>query len=679
MRVMLVVSVLFLTSGVGPILAQRPDSLLQQRAYQQFVPQAQDTAIPLPMLTRDTTDDAHDSRSTPLSIREEDLPKGAKDTTSLSFKDTDLRDVFRAMSLQHNLNIFLDNSIVKRTTISLTRVRVYDAIKFLCEQNNLVLQLDGGIFKIVPPPPPAPLPPPPLRVPLIGYENGILSVQLKDDDLEKTVLQIQQKSGKNILIINGTTGTLSGKLMEIDFDLGFTQLMNNNGFAVQKKSGIYIVSRLDHYVGTQGTATPQKSGPYWIAVKDSLVTLDVTNAPLDRILPDMIRQLNTDVVFYNQLSGNVTARATQVPLERALDLLLRNTSFTYKTSDGVYFVGEKANKALVAPRLLKLKYLRAESLIDAIPQSISSQGPIKLMKEHNGLMIIASNDVVEQLREYLDQIDKPVPQVLIEALVVDYDISEGSEFGIQAGLSGAQDTVSYNRSGMLSPSVDMQLKGESVNHLLKKIGKVRLFGTDLDFAKLGKLPKDFYLNLKAMENEGLANVKSRPLIATLNGNKATLSVGTTQYYLLKTTTPYRDQNQVVFQESQTFQTIQADVKLEITPYVGVDGLITLDIKPDFRTPVGQLSAEIPPTINTRSISSTVIVKEGETIVIGGLIQESETEIKTKVPILGSIPLLGGLFSSTTKSKRKAELIIYVTPHISYGHAFQQAYSTGEDE
>ncbi len=608
-------------------------------------------------------------------ISESDLPEGARESTTLSFKDTDLRDIFRAISLQHHLNIFLDNSIVKRTSISLTNIRVYDAITFLCEQNGLVMQVEGNIFKVRLP---APILPPP-KNPLVVFENGKLSVQLKDDDLEKTILEIQRKSSKNILIIGGTTGVVTGKLMDIDFDHGFTQLMNNNGFAVQRKNGIYIVSRLDHYIGTQGTPPPLKSGPYWIAVKDSLVTLDVTNAPLERIIPDMIRQLNTDVVFYNQLVGNVTVRATQVPLDRALNLLLRNTNYTYKASDGIYFVGEKTNKALIAPRLLKLKYLRAESLVDAIPQSISSQGIIKVMKEHNGLMILGSNDVVEQLREYLEQIDKPVPQVLIEALVVDYDISEGSEFGIEAGLGGGQDTVTYNRRGSLSPGVDMQFRGESVNRMLKSAGKVHLFGKEIDFAKLGKLPKDFYLNLKAMEQEGLANVKSRPLIATLNGYKATLSVGTTQYFLLKTTTPYRDQTQVVFQESETFQTIQADVKLELTPYVGVDSLITIEIKPDFKTPVGQLSPDVPPTINTRSISSTVVVKEGETIVIGGLIQESENELKTKTPILGSIPLIGGLFSSSTKTKRKAELIIYVTPHISYGHAFQQAYSSGGEE
>lgn len=138
--------------------------------------------------------------------------------------------------------------------------------------------------------------------------------------------------------------------------------------------------------------------------------------------------------------------------------------------------------------------------------------------------------------------------------------------------------------------------------------------------------------------------------------------------------PYNGQrNQTMFQSTQSFQTIETDVKLEITPYVGAIGMIFVDIKPNFNTPAGQHSANIPPTINERSMSSTLEMREGETIVLGGLIQDSETENRTQVPILGSIPLLGALFSSTTNSNDKSELIIYITPHISYGEEFQNVY------
>ncbi len=605
-----------------------------------------------------------------LAKQEIVLPQAAKDTTSLSFKDTDIRDIFRALSYQHGLNIFVDNAVNKRTTISLNQIRVYDAIKFLCAQNNLVLQLEGGIFKISPAPQAKVIPPPP-KIPFIYFDKSGLSVELKNDDLEQVVLDIQKKASKNILITSGTSGTLSGKLTDIDFDMGFTQLMNNNGFAVQKKNNIYIVSRLDYFVGTQTSQQGQKAGAYWISVKDSLVTIDVTNAPLDRVLGDMIRQLNTDLVFYNAITGTVTARATNVTLTEALEMLLRNTNFTYRESEGIYFVGEKSNKALVTTRLLKLKYLRAEKIDDLIPQSISSQATLKVMKEHNGVVVIASNDVVAQLEDYLKQIDKPVAQVLIEALVVDYELSNGSEFGVGAGYRNVAD--SSKRNDVLIPGLDIQVGGSAINTALKGIGKINVLGTDIGLANLGKLPGNFYLKLKALEEKGLANVRSRPLLATLNGHQASLSIGTTQYFILKTTVPYQNQNNVIFQESQNFQTIEADVKLEITPYVGADGLIIVEIKPDFKTPVGTLSSEIPPTINRRAMSSTLEMHEGETIVLGGMIQETQSESRSQTPILGSIPLIGGLFSSTSKSNKKSELIIYVTPHISYGEAFQNVY------
>ena len=314
------------------------------------------------------------SMSDTITVSNPILPQGAKDTTTLSFRDTDLRDIFRALAAKHNINVFIDNSINKHSTISLSNVQVYDAIKFICQQNNLRLDLEGGIFKIMPPPKAEPLPP---KVPWVYYENNLLSVKLKNDDLEAVVLEIQKKCGKNILIISGTSGSLSGTLNDIDFDMGFTQLLNNNGFAIQKKNGIYIVSRLEYFVGQQTQGGSQKAGPYWISVHDSLVSVDVTNAPLERVLNDIGRQLNTDMVFYNQVTGNITARATDIPLEHAFNLFLRNTNFTYRISDGMYFIGEKTNKTMTSTKLLRLKYLRAEKILESIPQSITSHGGVK--------------------------------------------------------------------------------------------------------------------------------------------------------------------------------------------------------------------------------------------------------------------------------------------------------------
>ncbi len=616
---------------------------------------------------QDSTRAAADSTKTSQSTIS--LPPGATETTTLSFKDTDIRDIFRGLAYQHGLNIFVDNSINKRTTISLNQVRVYDAIKFLCEQNNLNLVLDGGIFRISEIPAPKAVTPPP-HVPYVAYDSGHLWIDADNDNLAAVVDEIQKKASKNILVMSGTQGTVSGTLNDIDFDIGFTQIMNNNGFAVEKRQGVYLVSQLNYFVGN-GTQ-PKVSGPYWISVEDSLVTIDVTEAPLQRIISDLTHQVNADAVFYDPVPGTITARITNVSLRQAIDILLVNTKSTYRNSDGKYFVGDKTDKTMNETRLFELKYMRPDRVVEMTPQSISSQAMIKPVKEHNGVVIMSTSDVISQFEEFVQAIDKPVPQVLIEAIVVDYDLTKSSSLGINAGLQNAVDTNNTNYS--LFPGVNYTANGTSVNLALKQIGSLDLFGTKIGVANLGVLPSNFYLSLQALEQKGVADVRSRPLLATLNGYPASLSIGTTQYYELNTTIPYNGQgNQTVFQTTQNFQTIQADVKLEITPYVGADGMIIVDIKPDFKTPEGTLSSSVPPTIDERAMSSTLEMREGETIVLGGMISNTTSVNKTATPFLGDIPILGELFSSTTRSNEKRELIIYITPHISYGKEFQNVY------
>ena len=122
-------------------------------------------------------------------------------------------------------------------------------------------------------------------------------------------------------------------------------------------------------------------------------------------------------------------------------------------------------------------------------------------------------------------------------------------------------------------------------------------------------------------------------------------------------------------EKETIQKIEANISFEITPWVGPNGELTLEIKPDFQTPVGQFSPDknFIPAINTRTLTSTVRLKDGETIILGGLIQDSEIKTEDKFPFLGDIPILGDLlFTNTDRKKTRGELLIYLTPKIFYG-------------
>ena len=183
---------------------------------------------------------------------------------------------------------------------------------------------------------------------------------------------------------------------------------------------------------------------------------------------------------------------------------------------------------------------------------------------------------------------------------------------------------------------------------------------------IGQLPANFYFKVQALEREGYARVRSRPQIATLSGHTANISVGTTQYYVLRSLYPITSPGGGLTGEVEQFEQVEANVSLEITPWVSASGDVTAEIKPRFATPVGVLNADVPPTINSREVNTTVRLRDGQTIIIGGLIQESQSEVEERVPFLGSIPLLGRLFRSTRVDKRTSELVVFITPHVFYG-------------
>jgi type IV pilus assembly protein PilQ len=195
---------------------------------------------------------------------------------------------------------------------------------------------------------------------------------------------------------------------------------------------------------------------------------------------------------------------------------------------------------------------------------------------------------------------------------------------------------------------------------------LQYYGSQLGLKKIGKLPDEFLLHLRALERNGKANIRSQPQIATLNGHPASIKIGTTQYFVLKSQNPVVGGNQVINQVTERFEKITAEISLTITPWVSASGEITTEIHPEFSTPEGILNPNVPPTINHRVLDSTVRLRDGETIILGGLIQSIDSENIDKFPILGSLPLLGRLFQNRSHNRSKAELIIYLTPHLYYG-------------
>jgi type IV pilus assembly protein PilQ len=451
-------------------------------------------------------------------------------------------------------------------------------------------------------------------------------------------------------------GHISGLVQNLPFEEALFHLLKNNGFHFNKEGAVYQVRRMRSYKNTDESLTSH----FWVSVHNNLLDLEVNNASIPEILDEVSKQMNISIFQYGDLKGSINAQANKLTLEQFLNLILSSHDYTFKNSNGIYLVGPKDNKLLVSSRLIKLDHLKVDGILEMLPKKSMEKAEYKIIKEHNAILINGSQDIISEIEEIIKQLDRPIPQILIDVLVVDYNYQDIREISVEAGLTGGTLDSGYTSGDKWFPEVNIYVGGKTFNKYLNKVGNY--FGV----SNIGQLPDDFYLTVKALEKTGKANIRSKPQIATLNGYPADITIGQTQYYILNTQTPIRDPSQVYIQETQQFQTIEANITVKITPWVSASGEITVEIHPEFNNPIGQFTADVPPTIQRRALNSTVRLQDGETILLGGLIQSAETETISKLPILGSLPLIGRLFQNKSHQNTKSELIIYVTPHLSYG-------------
>lgn len=576
---------------------------------------------------------------------------------SLNFKNTDIKDIARLLAQRYRINLLIDDAVDRRLTLNLVNVTVADALQFMVEDNGLRFERFGDIYKILPPEEPAP-PPPNWQ---IRYEDGLLSVDFHDEDIQEALYEVARRSGATILCERDVNGLIRGMITRQPLEEGLGQLLKMNGFELRKTGGIYQV----YAAPPAGNSRPEREDrPLSVEIRRQKVWMEATSVPLSRVLAELSRRSGVGFVLLGEPKGSVDLRVEDLDLEACLELILLGSGFSYKKSAGIYLVGAKNSPEMRVSRLFRLKHLKADGIIEMLPQPLAAQAELKIIKSHNALLVNGTGELIGEIAAVLRSLDRPIPQIFFEALVVDYQSSDIRDISFEMGAGPGMPEDSANAISdditRWIPGLDLLRRGKAVGDFLSRVGE------GVPGIKIGKLPDDFYIRIKALEIAGKANIRSRPQIATLNGHTAELKIGETRYFRLVSETPIRDPAQLYVQTSERFQTVEINISLTITPWVSAAGEITVEIEPVFNTPGEQVSVNLPPNIQSRSLKSTVRLRDGETIVLGGLIQESVSESISRLPLLGRIPLLGRLFQTRNHHKINSELLIYVTPHLFYG-------------
>jgi type IV pilus assembly protein PilQ len=572
---------------------------------------------------------------------------------TFDFKDTDIRDIVRTISIAYGLNIITDKDIAAKVTIHLTDVPVLDGLRTILSAHDLALIAEGDIYRIT-------------KVEdkgtaAIGLtRHDTLNIDIENLDIKDFIKDISAKTGLNIIAEKGVEGRITGSLRNITVEDGIRALFEANGFITRYRGDIMMVSGKSAQ-GADGAQTRYMPGVMGgmggsgrsdaqldVRVKEGKVSMNLNNADIGDALKQIAEQSKLNFITYGDVRGSINAKLDNVPIERAISLIIAGTNYAFSIRDSILLIGDRnsatpSGQALSTSSLIHLKHVKADNFMAILPKSIPASN-ILLVKEQNAILVTGTMDLMTQVQDFVTQVDIPTPQIMIEAVVVEFTKDNGADWGVEASTGGPPDTTGIN----WIPGLSVPFGGTYLNNAVMTKLNGWTHGT------IGYLPDNFMLKIHALESQKKAKVMAQPRIATLNGNKASINVGTTSYFKL---TGGTFDNPLV-----RFQTIQSGIKLDITPWISQSGQVTVEISPEISNSTGN-NTEGYPDVSTRSVNTTIRLSDGETIILGGLIQASDNKTTSKVPLLGDIPLLGKLFQTETSQKGSSELVIYLTPHI----------------
>lgn len=612
-----------------------------------------------------------------LNSRFDDFAKQKKGLNNVMKADVSgltLYDFINSIAQEHQLNVSVDSDLNQPVVNNFFDVTVKDVFVFLVQKydldvefiNNIIIFKKHKEIKL----PPAKKQPKPIDV-YYNPQNDFLSVKLENDSLPNVAQVIVDKSGKNIILAPEIkTIKVSSYILNRPFDQVIEMMAKSNNLTVTKDdNGFYL---LDKAVVTSGTTTvaigdknkakgvklaADSPGYYQVDVnKNGFLDVRANVADATDLIVEAASKSKVNYFFYNKPENEKTSlNAENLTFDALLDNIFKGKKYTFKKQDNYYLIGEHVTEGLRATELIQLENRSIESVLSSLPRVFSEKLEIKEFVELNGLIVSGPKTTVDELRIYIKQIDKVVPLVQIEVIIVQYKKSYDIQTGIKAGLDKNNKTTT---GGVLFPNTDMNLNSTSVNSLINAFN-------GLGFIKLGKVTDAFYLNLQALENNSIIKIESTPKIATISGHEAKLAIGETSYYFEQTNQLINNGlgNNVL--QSGSWKSTDANLSVSIKPFVSTDENVTLNITVEKSSFLGRAGETAPPGKATQKFESLVRVKNSEMVLLGGLDELQRENSGTGTPLISRIPIISWFFSSKKKSKSTSKLHIFIKPTVVY--------------
>lgn len=451
-------------------------------------------------------------------------------------------------------------------------------------------------------------------------EKIILDVlELKDMDIVDVLKLISKKSGLNIVAGANVRGKVTIYLKNVDVRDALRIILEANGLAYVEESDIVKVLTGKDFEDRYG---------YQFGNQKETRIIQLQNASAS----DLVAVLNQMKSPTGSVVGD--ANSNTVIMTDRLDKIIMMENFAHRTD------------IPITSEIFTLKYAKAEDVAKKI-EGILTKGISKIEwdERSNKIIVTDTADKIKEIANLVRAFDEKQPQVLIEAKIIQVVLSDTFKFGVDwQAIVRDYHTLTLTSDFNVLSNTD-------------KSGKLSIGTIDND---------DYDVLIEALETVGDTNTLSSPRILAVNKEEAKILVGSSEPYVTSETVTTAS-GPVTSSESVNF--IDVGVKLYVTPTIHGDGYITMKIKPEVSSVTRYLTTsennEIP-IVDTSQAETTITVKDGVTVVLGGLIKDEDINSVNKVPLLGDVPFLGAIFRNKSQTTRKTELVIFLKCHIVGG-------------
>ncbi|HOH53765.1 MAG TPA: type II and III secretion system protein, partial [Fervidobacterium sp.] len=560
------------------------------------------------------------------------------DTVNIDVKAMDLSDLLYQTSQLLGKNTILDNIPETKVTIRLSNVGFDELLEYLkpygidYEKKTNTYRISKSAIQQA-------------QSYVTLNPNGNVNIDVKAMDLSDLLYQTSQLLSKNTILDNVPEMKVTLRLLDADFDGVLAAVSSYVSY--EKRGSLYVITKKVEQpaVETQQATTvaiqPQTEQPISqkVSVVDKLISIKIEDERISDVIKEVFEKLGYSIIFQKPIDSKATMSVNNIDFDTFQSIIM-NYGIVLKRSGNLYYVDITPE----ATKVITTYTFNVSRGADKVKELIEFYGGTALVNTDAGIIIAYNLDPknVDEINKMIDRVST-VRVVSIETKIVDEALSSGFGYDMTTMLSSASSVVAGTDGLTLTLKVaDMANLQNFLNSLVQNT-EVSIKTTGSNVA----IPSSTVGNSKLLAS---------PNIMAKSGEDARIFIGDSIPIILT-------QKDSSGNTSQTLQILESGIELRITPYVNSDNTIDLDLY----TSVGNFDYSVQvsgyPKTNKREATTKVTLKDGQTLVIGGLAREETSTSTWKVPILGDLPIIGNLFKGTKESTEQRNIIIFLTAKI----------------